>query len=202
MLKTTIFNVTIALILQLMLSVHAAGESWGVDALMRELAIIKHTEANFTEKRYSYFLKQPIIVKGTLSFRAPDTLIKHSLTPNDERLEVAGDSIHIKMYREDKLIERELSIYAYPALLPLVQGVRSTLAGDLTTLLQHYRLKLEGGREQWHLLLLPKVDPNEEGDGLAEIIRSINIKGRGSKIHHVEITEINGDRSVMAITAK
>ena len=202
MLKTTIFNVTIALILQLMLSVHAAGESWGVDALMRELAIIKHSEANFTEKRYSYFLKQPIIVKGTLSFRAPDTLIKHSLTPNDERLEVAGDSIHIKMYREDKLIERELSIYAYPALLPLVQGVRSTLAGDLTTLLQHYRLKLEGGREQWHLLLLPKVDPNEEGDGLAEIIRSINIKGRGSKIHHVEITEINGDRSVMAITAK
>lgn len=180
----------------------AWAESWSVTDLMREMSAIKHSQASFVEERYSFFLKQPLIIKGNLSFTAPDTLIKHSLSPNDERLEVAGDRIHIRLHREGKQIERELSVHSYPALLPLVQGVRSTLAGNLPTLQQHYTIKLDGGRDDWHLLLTPKDDPHDEEQGLDDIIKNITIHGKGAHIEVVEINESDGDRSIMNITAK
>jgi hypothetical protein len=75
-----------------------------------------------------------------------------------------------------------------------VESFRSTLAGDLATLKRFYRVRLEGNETQWQLELKP-TEPNMQA-----IVTEIRIGGSRNRISSIEVTESQGNRSVMTIT--
>lgn len=182
--------------------VSAFAQPWGVEQLMAQLASVKHTQAAFAEKRYSFLLKRPLEISGTLSFTAPDTLIKHSRSPVEEIFTIRGEQLVLERQEGGKPVRHVMSVHSYPTLLPLVQGVRATLAGDLATLREFYRIALEGNAERWTLSLLPIPEPAvaDYQQTLHELIKGITIQGHQTQLRSIEIIEHGGDRSVMAIT--
>ncbi len=178
------------------------GATWDVQQLMSMLGQVKKSEATFVERRYSSYLDTPLVITGTLSFSAPDRLVKHTRTPIDERFEVDGRQLVIEHEEKGRRVRREISLDNYPFLAPLIQGVRSTLAGDLNELEQYYTVTLNGRRDQWNLQLVPLFEPSDEDSALSEIVKEIRIKGSHAQITRVEIHETDGDRSIMIVTPR
>jgi hypothetical protein len=75
-----------------------------------------------------------------------------------------------------------------------VEGVRSTLAGDLATLTRFYQVALDGNERRWRLTLKPREQP------MQEFVSEVRISGSLDRIRTIEIVETGGDRSVMTIT--
>jgi hypothetical protein len=94
----------------------------------------------------------------------------------------------------DKKFNRTLNLQEHPMVWALVEGIRSTLAGDLGTLSRFYRLNLEGNESRWSLVLKP-AEPK-----LRDVLSEIRISGSSNRIDTVEVSEVGGDRSVMTIT--
>lgn len=167
-----------------------AAPHWDLAQLMRELATVKTASAHFVERRYLHLLKEPLVVSGTLSYRAPDQLSKITLEPQTERLIVDRDLLTID--REGK--SRTLRLEDYPEIWAIIEGIRGTLAGDRAALEKYYDLKLEGSAASWTLSLVPR-DPK-----IKQLVRSILIFGEGHSIRHILTLEQEGDRSDMTIT--
>lgn len=163
---------------------------WDLAQLMRELATVKTASAHFVEHRYLHLLKEPLVVSGTLSYRAPDQLSKITLEPQTERLIVDRDQLTID--REGK--SRTLRLEDYPEIWAIIEGIRGTLAGDRAALEKYYDLKLEGGAASWTLSLMPRDSK------IKQLVRSILIFGEGHTIRHILTLEQEGDRSDMTIT--
>lgn len=169
-----------------------AGQEWSLPQLMARLAAIKSSDRRFVEKKYSSLLSAPIEVRGTLKYVAPARLEKHAATPVEEALVVEGERLTLE--NRSKGLKRTLSLPEYPVVWAFVEGIRSTLAGDLETLKRFYTVRLEGGQRQWTLRLEP-IEPQ-----MAEIVQLIVIGGESDQIVTIEITEASGDRSVMTIS--
>ena len=60
--------------------------AWGLPQLMQSLAQVSATQGKFVERKYLSVLNRPLESSGTLSFRAPDHLEKHTLSPKQESL--------------------------------------------------------------------------------------------------------------------
>lgn len=170
-----------------------AGDTWDIAALMRALARVQTLESKFVEQRESLYLTKPLTISGTLSYRAPRHLEKHSLTPVDERFIADGDKLSIERVRDGKLARHRLNIQDYPQLRPFIEGVRATLAGDLTTLERFYTVALTGSAAAWQLRLLPR------DASLRERIHEVRIHGADTRIRTIEIHEASGDTSRMRI---
>ena len=106
------------------------------------------------------------------------------------------------MVDQDKLTiemrgrKRSLQIQDYPVLWAFVESIRGTLKGDLSALQQFYKVKLEGSRQAWQLLLQPTEKK------MAALIRSIVIGGSKDRVNTIDITEADGDHSVMTVTGE
>lgn len=188
-------NVLLIVMLLLPLQPQAA-EPFSLGELMHQLSLVEQSEARFTETRTSGLITKSIRIKGKLSYRAPDQLIKHSLQPVDERFEINGDTITIARTVKGKTKERKISLARYPSLSPIVLGLRATLAGDIELLRKYYTVSLEGNQYGWKLELIPHASSKSSKDLIKEII----IQGSKSEIRRVQINEANGDQSVMRIT--
>ena len=182
----------------------AYGQSWGITELMKSLAAVKHYEAHFVELRYSRFLEEPIRISGSLSFIAPHRLLKHSRTPVDEVFVIDGHELTVERDVEGQRKQYKASVFSFPALLPLVQGVRSTLAGDLQGLREYYSVALSGSPDDWRLRLTPYTDLYSDGAdaSFGDRVKHIEILGRDARITSIEIVENSGDRSVTTVTPK
>lgn len=165
--------------------------AWDLGQLMSALAQVKSGEVRFTEKKTSSMLDEPLVLHGTLSYSAPSHLEKHITSPYDERYQVDGDTLLVE--NRSKHFRRSFSLRRYPSLWAFVESFRATLTGDLPTLQRFYEVKLEGGRSDWTLRLIP-LDRQ-----MARAVRDIRIAGSGRHIARMEIDEANGDRSVMRI---
>ena len=166
---------------------------WDLPRLMAGLQQVRAANAHFVERRYFSMLTQPIETSGTLAYVAPDKLRKQTLAPKPELLVVDGSNLTIEPGPEGK--GRILSLEDYPQIGALVESIRATLAGDLTTLLRYFDVTLKGGPADWQLRLEPK------GRRLRDFIRSIRIGGSRFEIRSVETAEGDGDRSEMSIVA-
>ena len=93
----------------------------------------------------------------------------------------------------DRQQVRTVALPDYPVIWALVEGIRSTLAGDLATLKRYYQVSFDGGERKWQLTLRP-ADPR-----MLEVVSEIRIGGSRSEISLIEIIEAGGDRSVMSI---
>jgi len=86
-----------------------------------------------------------------------------------------------------------LDLKAYPQLLPFVESIRATLAGDRVALERAFRVEYAGNLERWTLLLVPRESQ------IAATVSQVRIDGSGDHLRHVEIRQEDGDRSLMTL---
>lgn len=161
-----------------------------IDALMQKLSEVRAAGGKFTERKFISILDEPMILKGTVRYRAPDYVRKEYHDPDSESYEVRGNNLTIE-YPDGR--RRDLSIDEHPVLRAFVESYRGTLAGDLERLRRYFELELSGPMEAWQLRLTPR---NLE---LAEYLGAVVMRGRKGTVTSVETLEANGDRSVMTL---
>lgn len=166
-------------------------QDWGVGDLMQRLAQTRRSEARFIEHKYLKVLDRPLELTGRLLYVAPDRLEKRTLTPKPETLIVNGDSLTIHEAGRPK--PRRLRLQDHPALWGFVESIRATLAGDLAALERFYAWGLEGTSRDWQLALAPRVQ------AMRAVVKLIRIGGDDTGLRWIEVTEAQGDRSVMQV---
>ena len=164
---------------------------WGIERLMQDLAQIKSSRATFIERKHLGILDAPLQLSGTLVYVAPDRLEKHTAAPRAESLVLERDQLILENRERNQ--RRTLALQDYPVVRAYVESIRSTLAGDLPTLIRFYEIALEGGDRDWRLTLRPRETV------MQEVVREIRISGERTAIRGIEILETNGDRSIMTI---
>ena len=164
---------------------------WGLETLMQSLAQVKSSKARFVERKDMEFLSSPLESSGTLIYTAPGRLEKHTLKPRQESLVLDGNRLTLESKARGQ--HRTFELGEQPMIGAFVESIRSTLAGDLATLKRHYEVSLRGSENDWHLLLRPSAPD------MRRYVSEIRISGSRQRIRTIEITEIQGDRSVMTI---
>ncbi len=166
---------------------HAA--EWDIDQLMRGLAQTRTDHARFVEKKFIAMLDKPVESSGELFYTAPDRLEKRTLKPKPESMTVDAGTLVIERGRQ----KHRLQLQDYPELAAFIDSIRGTLAGDRKALERNYRMSLEGAAGQWTLQLLP-VD-----EKMQAVVKRIRIAGMRYTVRSVEITQADGDSSLMLI---
>lgn len=161
-----------------------------LDRVMRALAAVRTSEAAFEETKEIPGLESPLPSSGVLRWAAPDRLERHTTAPNEERLVIEGDRL---TYQRGG-VRRDLSLDQSPELRPLVESIRSTLAGDLATLRRHYEVAFEGTPDAWTLRLTPRLPR------VRAAVRRVTLTGRGAAVLTVA-TEGN-ETTLMRITPR
>jgi outer membrane lipoprotein-sorting protein len=183
----------LAVILIASLSTGAAPEpKLSLPELMQLLSSVEKSQARFVETRHSALLTSPLVLKGTLAYQRPDRMVKHVLSPYDERTTLEAGQLTLENRARNK--EKTFAVASAPAAAALVESIRATLAGDLAALRHYYSVQVQGSRGDWTLSLQPQ-DPQ-----IQELVNSITLSGSGSHIRRIGIEETGGDRSVMEIT--
>ncbi|RZM01785.1 MAG: outer membrane lipoprotein carrier protein LolA [Variovorax sp.] len=172
----------------------AAVPAWAFDLseLMGLLGKQKHGEANFVEQRYVRGFDGPLSASGTLSFTAPDQLVRKTLSPRVETMSVDGNALVLSRGGRT----RSMTLDSIPELLGLVEAMRATLAGNTTVLQRYFRTKVTGSANEWAIDLAP-ID-----ERLASQVDSLRLSGRGGEVLGVEMEFRGGDRSVMTISPR
>ena len=166
---------------------HAAG--WDIDQLMRGLAQTRSDHAGFVEKKFIAMLDKPVESSGELFYTAPDRLEKRTLKPKPESMTVDADTLVIERGRQ----VHRLQLQDHPELAAFIDSIRGTLAGDRKALERNYRMSLEGTAERWTLQLLPLEEK------MQAVVKRIRIAGARDAVRSVEITQADGDSSLMLI---
>ncbi len=167
----------------------AAIAAWDLQQLMETLAQSKSGHARFVEKKSIAMLDKPVESSGELLYRAPSHLEKRTLKPKPEAMIVDGDELQIERGQK----KYTLQLQSYPELAAFIGSIRGTLAGDRTALERNYRLSLEGSAERWILQLLPLDEK------MQAVIQRIRIDGARDQVRSIEITQTDGDSSLMTI---
>lgn len=171
------------------MTVLAKSDDWGLQQLMNSLAEGREGHARFVERKSIAMLDGPIESSGELFYRAPDHLERRTLKPKVESMIVDGDTLVID--RDDQ--QYRLQLQEYPELAAFIDSIRGTLAGDRQMLESKYRLSLEGQVNDWTLQLLP-ID-----EKMQAVIWRIRISGMQNTVRSIEITQADGDSSLMRI---
>jgi hypothetical protein len=160
-----------------------------LDELMTGFSRVNSAQARFEEHKTLALLTAPLVLDGTLYYRAPDYLKKEVLHPARSSFEISGDRIYIETQQE----QRMLPLDSHPLIRAFAESYRATLAGDRATLEQHFETELSGNMEFWTLRLLPRGEPVQER------IDSIVLTGRGNRIRTIATLETSGDTTLMTI---
>jgi outer membrane lipoprotein-sorting protein len=172
----------------------AAAPAWALDLpeLMGLLGKQKQGEANFTEQRYVRGFDGPLASSGTLSFNAPDQLVRRTLSPRPETMAVDGNNLTLSRGGRS----RSMTLDSVPELQGLVEAMRATLAGNTQVLQRYFNSTVGGNANDWTLDLAP-VD-----ERLAAQVTTLRLSGRAGEVLGVEMAFRGGDRSVMTISPK
>jgi len=181
-------NLLVALALMLAPAANHAAD-WDIDQLMRGLAQIHSDHARFVEKKFIAILDKPVESSGELFYTAPDYLEKRTIKPKPESMALDRGTLMIERRRQ----KHELPLQDYPELAAFIDSIRGTLSGDRKALERNYRLTLDGTAEHWTLQLLPL---NEK---MQAVVKRIRIAGARDAVSSIEITQSDGDSSLMLI---
>lgn len=176
-------------LLVVVLAAPSYAADWDLDQLMNGLAQTRSGHARFVEKKSIAILEQPVESSGDLLYTAPDRLEKRTLKPKPETMVVNGDNLQIERGRQ----KIQLQLQTYPELAAFIDSIRGTLAGDRKALERSYQLSLEGAAQGWTLRLVP-VDSK-----MKQVVALIRITGVRDEIRSINITQVDGDSSVMLI---
>ena len=157
---------------------------------MDNLASIHEIELTFVERRTSSFLLDEIQLSGRLLYRAPDFIKKTVESPFQQVTTIDGNSIRVeKTSARGETTTRQYSLDASEAIYSAVEGIRATLSGNYEYLRQSFELQLDGDRESWSVLLLPR------GEAMRKLIDRIYITGMEGRITSIDTTNADGDES-------
>lgn len=162
----------------------------GIQELFDSLAHAKPARAAFHEKKFVALLDKPVESSGELVFTPPSRLEKRTTAPRPESVVVDGDLLTLERAGR----KQSLKLREHPAIAVLVESIRSTLAGDLASLIKTYSTALAGDEARWRLTLRP-LDPS-----LGTLVERLEIGGSQAQVRTVEIFQADGDRSVMSLT--
>ena len=178
-----------ALLLMVVCAPWALAADSDLDRLMAALAQRKHGHVTFQEQKFIAMLDRPVESSGELLYDAPDRLEKKTLKPKPESLVLAGGVVSAQRGRHHYVLD----LKQYPQVVPFIESIRATLAGDRAALERVFKVDFAGSFEHWTLRLVP-LDPK-----LARTVKEIHIEGEKDLIHSVEIQEADGDRSLLTI---
>src|SRR5215204_7553048 len=99
--------------------------------LFSELGQRRERHARFVERKFSALTKAPLESRGTLAFRAPDTLERHTTEPQRESVRIEGETVTYEGVLRGSVQKRTFALADAPQLAALIESLRSTLAGDL-----------------------------------------------------------------------
>jgi hypothetical protein len=161
----------------------------GLDQLLQLFAARRHGQVSFTEVHEFAMLKRPLQSSGELLYDAPDRLEKRTLSPRPETLTL--DHGILTAQRGGR--SRQLRLEDYPQVVPFVESIRATLAGDRAALERYFRVQFRGTLEVWSLQLTP-IDPQ-----VSRSVEQIRLTGSHERLQSVEIRMADGDRSLLTI---
>jgi hypothetical protein len=167
----------------------AAQTTPAFDELLKLLAARRHGHVTFTEVQRLAMLDRPLQSSGELLYEAPDRLEKRTLKPKAQTLILEHGVLTARRGRRTHVME----LRDYPQVVPFVESIRATLAGDRAALERFFRVQFDGTLGAWTLLLVP-VDAT-----LAGAVQDIRIEGERDVIRTVEIRQSDGDRSLLNI---
>ena len=159
------------------------------DELLQLLAARRHGHVTFTEMQHLAMLERPLESSGELLYDAPDRLEKRTLKPKAQTLILEHGVLTARRGHRTHVME----LRDYPQVVPFVESIRATLAGDRAALERYFRVRFDGTLGAWTLLLVP-VDAT-----LAGAVKDIRIEGERDVVRTVEIRQSDGDRSLLSI---
>jgi len=159
------------------------------DELLQLLAARRHGHVTFTEVQQLAMLDRPLESSGELLYEAPDRLEKRTLKPKAQTLILEHGVLTARRGHRTYVME----LRDYPQVVPFVESIRATLAGDRAALERFFRVQFDGTLGAWTLLLVP-VDAT-----LAGAVKDIRIEGERDAVRTVEIRQSDGDRSLLSI---
>ena len=162
---------------------------WDIDQLMHGLAQTRSSHARFVETKTIAMLDEPVESSGELFYSAPDRFEKRTLKPRRETLLVDGDTLVIERGRK----KHRLQLQDYPELAAFIDSIRGTLAGDRRALERNYQLGLDGNAARWTLQLLPTTKK------MQAVVKHIRIAGARNEVSSIEVTQTDGDSSLMRV---
>jgi hypothetical protein len=180
---------TIGIGLLVLLGAAARAAPDDLDELLHLLGTRRHGHVEFVEQHFLALLSRPVESSGELIYDAPDRLEKRTLEPRPESLLLAGDVLSIRRGGHRHVLD----LKAYPQILPFVESIRATLAGDREALERNFRVEYGGNLERWTLLLVPRESR------IAPTVSQVRIEGSREHLRHVEIRQRDGDRSLMTL---
>jgi Outer membrane lipoprotein carrier protein LolA-like len=160
-----------------------------LDRVMGALAQRKHGHVSFVEHKSIAILDKPVESSGELLYDAPDRLEKRTVKPKPESLVLSGGVVTVQRGRRQYVLD----LTQYPQVVPFIESIRATLAGDRAALERVFKLDFSGSLDHWTLGLVP-LDPK-----LVSTVRQIHIEGEKDNIRSVEIQEADGDHSLLTI---
>lgn len=167
----------------------ASAQQFGIDTLMQSLARVRSGEATFTEERQVAQLDQALRSAGRLRFSAPDTFVRETTSPRQERLAVVGNELTITQGGRT----RTVMLDSIPEAAVMVEAIRGTLTGNRAILERYFAAELQGRAESWQLDLVPR-DERLRGQ-----VARVRLLGRLAQVREVRIAMADGDNSVMWI---
>jgi hypothetical protein len=167
----------------------AATDLHDLDQVMGMLAMRQHGRVEFIEQQFLSVLSRPIESSGELRYDAPDRLEKRTLKPHAETLLLTGEVLTVERAGR----RRVMDLHAYPQVLPFVESIRATLAGDRKALERLFRLDFAGSVSRWTLTLVPLQSKVKQS------VSQVRIEGAQDQLLKVEIRQPDGDRSLMTL---
>jgi hypothetical protein len=157
--------------------------------LMQLLGTVKAGQATFVEKREVAMLERTLESSGRLSFEAPDTFVRETLKPRNERVAVVGNTVTMSIGARSRTVP--LDSIAEAAVI--IEAIRGTLTGNRESLERHFTPAVSGSAARWSLELKP-LAPR-----LRELVISVRVSGQQALVREVAVAMADGDRSVMVI---
>jgi hypothetical protein len=171
-------------------AVRAAPAGLGdLDEVMGLLAMRQHGRVEFIEQHFLAVLNHPIESSGELRYDAPDRLEKRTLKPHAETLVLTGGVLTVERANS----RRVMDLHAYPQVLPFVESIRATLAGDRGALERAFHVEFAGSVSRWSMTLVPLESKVKQS------VAQVRIEGIRDQLLRVEIRQPDGDRSLMTL---
>jgi outer membrane lipoprotein-sorting protein len=171
-------------------SMPASVAAFDLSDLMKVLSASKGGRADFVERKYFAKLSSTVESSGELVFAPPHRLVRYTVKPKEETIVLDKD---VLTWSRGK-IQRTIPLNDYPELSVLVTSIRATLSGDQKTLMQHYKISIDGDANEWALGLTPKQA------AMAQKVRHIQIKGAYQHAHTIDFALPDGDYSTMYVS--
>lgn len=168
----------------------AAQAGFDLAQLTQLLARVKSGDATFTEKRSVTMLERTLESSGRLSFEAPDSFVRETLKPTQERMAVVGNQVTLSRGSRSRTVPLD----SVPEAAVIVEAIRGTLTGNREALERHFSANVTGDAARWTLELLPRAPR------LRELVMSVRVSGQQALVREVVVAMADGDRSVMSIT--